>query len=64
MDPLDKLTDHSRNLAKAARRAFIEGHSIKAYEYLGALYDFLDDEVGSKARDKCESAESCKGLSQ
>ena len=58
MDPLNDLTSEALRLASLASNAFWVGHPKLAYKYLGILYDFLDDEVGSGARDKCESAES------
>lgn len=33
---------------------------FQTYRHLGELYDILDDEVGSGARDKWESGESSK----
>ena len=46
------------NLAKAA---YDRGENDVTKEHLGHLYDLLDDEVGSKAREKCESDESSNG---
>lgn len=61
MDPLDKITTHSVELATFARNAYQSGYPDSSYRYLGELYDFLDDEVGSGARDKRESTESSNG---
>lgn len=54
MDPLQNITDRAHQLSSLARRAFLEGHPTIAYEHLGYLYDFLDDSVGSCAREKSD----------
>ncbi len=60
MVPVNTLTSEAHRLSSKARRSFLEGHPVEARDILGKLYDFLDDEFGSKARDKCESDESSK----
>jgi len=61
MDPLDKITVRTVELANYARHAFEAFHTDLAYEYLGELYQLLDDILASRARDKCESAKPPTG---
>lgn len=61
MDPLDKLTDHSRNLAKAARRAFMEGHPETCKTFLSELSHYLSEESIEDVYAKCESADRTDG---
>ena len=57
-DPLNDLTSEALRMASQARRCFLEGHPTEAYEHMGELHDFLDDEVKSRDQTKCESAET------
>jgi len=58
VDPLNDLTSEAHRIASQARRAFLEGHPVKASEFIEQLYLFLGDESVSKLYAKCESAES------
>jgi len=57
MELRDLLTDVESKV-KIARINFDLGFFGVCRDHLGFLFDVLDDEVGSGARDKCESAES------
>lgn len=58
---LRDLMNEIEVLVEKARDDFSSAAHGACREHLGELYDLLDDEVGSKARDKCESAESSNG---
>lgn len=60
MDPLNDLTSEAHRIASQARRCFIEGNPTSAYDLIGKLYNFLDDEVKSWAQAKCKSTEPHK----
>ncbi len=56
-DPLNDLTSEAHRIASQARRCFLEGHPTDAYEHIGKLHSFLDDEVKSWAPAECKSTE-------
>lgn len=58
---LHELLIKAHELLNDATIEFELTQEAKCKELLGSLYDLLDDEVGSGARDKCESAESSDG---
>jgi len=58
MDPLDKLTIRTVELATYTRNAFHADCPDLVYEHLGELYDLLDEEFCPKAQHKCEPDES------
>jgi len=57
MKNLNYITIRTVELATYARNAFKSERSEITYEYLDELLDFLDDHVGSREKEKCESAE-------
>lgn len=57
---LHELINKAERLISHARTAVRFKHAEEAYDHLGKLYDLLDDEVGSRARDKRESTKSDK----
>ena len=59
-DPLNELTSEAHRIASQARRCFLEGHPIEAYEYLGKLHSFLDDEVWTWIQANCKTTEPHK----
>jgi len=58
---LHEIIIKSYEILDAAQISFELSSEDVCLEELGQLYDFLDDHVGSKARDKCESSESSNG---
>jgi len=56
MDPLNDYTSEAHRLASQARRAFLEGHSNKAYEYLVTLSFFLTKSSFINVSEPCEPA--------
>ena len=64
MDPLDKITCRSMELATYARNAWCASKTDLSYEYLVELYNFLLDEIAGPVSNKFESTESPKGLNR
>jgi len=55
-----ELLIHAQHLLNGAVLGYELNDERDCLDHLGDLYDLLDDVVGSKARDKCESKESHK----
>lgn len=58
---LPDLMIRVENMVRAAKNDFDCAADGACRDHLGYLYDLLDDVVGSKAREKCDSAESSNG---
>lgn len=58
---LSELIPRLTTLLRWSDAAAIHDNNEEAYDHLGKMYDLLYNEVGSGAKDKCESAESSAG---